>query len=182
MPRVKAGPSMPSQTPECLYTLSEIDGALTTMAARINADFDAQSEPLVVMVLLKGALVTAGALLPKLTMPVEVDYIHASRYRENRAGQQIDWRAGPSVALAERRVLLVDDILDKGVTLQAVAEYCRDQGAQRVASAVLVQKVLPQAAVVEADYVALTVPDRYVYGFGMDNAELERNAPGIFAL
>lgn len=168
--------------PECLYSLAQVDAALETMAAKINADYADASSPLLVLVLLKGALVTAGALLPKLKVPLEVDYLHASRYRDNSAGDELRWLAKPHSELAGRTLLIVDDILDQGITLREVVNYCLDQQASSVSTAVLVHKQLPKPAVVEADYVGLTVPDRYVYGFGMDNNELDRNAPGIFAL
>ncbi|UTF60939.1 hypoxanthine-guanine phosphoribosyltransferase [Gilvimarinus sp. DA14] len=168
--------------PECLYNLAEIDAALDSMAAQINADYADQLQPLLVLVLLKGALVTAGALLPKLTVPVEVDYLHASRYRDNSAADQLRWLAKPQTDLSGRDLLIVDDILDQGITLREVVKYCLECQASSVATAVLAHKQLPQPALVAADYLGLQVPDRYVYGFGMDNAERDRNAPGIFAL
>lgn len=167
---------------DCLFTQAEIERALDAMAEQINQHFSAIAEPLVVLVIMKGALVTAGALLPRLKPRLLLDYVHASRYRDNKAGVDLHWSHKPSADLTGRTVLLVDDILDEGVTLKAIRDYCLTQGASRVGSAVLVKKRRAQPSLMEADFVALEVPDRFVYGFGMDNNELGRNAPGIYAL
>ncbi|MDO6747299.1 hypoxanthine-guanine phosphoribosyltransferase [Gilvimarinus sp. 1_MG-2023] len=164
----------------CLYTLADIDAALAGVAAAIDRDFSDCAEPIVVLVIMKGALVTAGALLPKLTLPIEVDYVHATRYQGNEPASELTWLHRPQVNLAGRRVLLVDDILDQGITLAEVREYCINQGADKVKSMVLARKVLAEPAVINADYEALTVPDQYVFGFGMDDRELSRNLPGIY--
>ena len=91
--------------------------------------------------------------------------------------------ARPHVEMRDRIVLLVDDILDEGYTLQAIRKYCIEQGARRVLIAVLCEKkhgrVVPGLV---ADFVGLEVPDRYVFGYGMDYHELGRNLPAIHAL
>jgi len=80
-------------------------------------------------------------------------------------------------------VLIVDDILDEGVTLRAVADYCRDAGAREVRVAVLVQKLHDRNQVgVRPDFKGLDVPDRYVFGCGMDYREYFRNLTAIYAL
>lgn len=168
------------KTAERLYSEHEVAGALQRLARGITAAV-ADANP-VVMVVLHGALVFAGTLLPRLEFPLEVDYIHATRYRGALTGGQLTWVAGPSLSMAGRVVVLLDDILDEGTTLAALADMLRGKGATRVLKAVLVTKRRPRPPGLEADLSGLDVPDRYVFGCGMDYRGYLRNAQGIYAL
>lgn len=169
------------QTVDLLYDVTCIDQALTAMAALIETDYSDKT-PLVIGVM-NGAVVTLGHLLPKLNGLVEVDYCHATRYGENTLGGDIDWLAHPQKSLKDRHVLLVDDIFDEGVTLKHIAAYCHSQGAADVKTAVLLDKQhFRKVEGFTVDYAALTVEDRYVFGFGLDYKGLYRNAAGIFAI
>ncbi|HEY9148016.1 MAG TPA: hypoxanthine-guanine phosphoribosyltransferase [Gammaproteobacteria bacterium] len=165
---------------ECLYSQEQVEAAIDRMAGAISAEL-AQNNPLVLAVM-SGAMIPAGILLSRLDFPLQLDYIHASRYRGDTAGGQLEWRVAPRFALDGRCVLVVDDILDEGLTLQAILQSCREQGASEVRSAVLVKKLHQRNVGIEADYVGLEVEDRYVFGYGMDYKEYLRNAPGIFAV
>lgn len=165
---------------ECLYSQEQVEAAIDRMAGAISAEL-AQKNPLVLAVM-SGAMIPAGILLSRLDFPLQLDYIHASRYRGDTAGGQLEWRVAPRFALEGRCVLVVDDILDEGLTLQAILQSCREQGASEVRSAVLVKKLHQRNVGIEADYVGLEVEDRYVFGYGMDYKEYLRNAPGIFAV
>ena len=165
---------------ECLYSQEQVEAAIDRMAGAISADL-AQKNPLVLAVM-SGAMIPAGILLSRLDFPLQLDYIHASRYRGDTAGGQLEWRVAPRFTLEGRCVLVVDDILDEGLTLQAILQSCREQGASEVLSAVLVKKLHQRNVGIEADYVGLEVEDRYVFGYGMDYKEYLRNAPGIFAV
>jgi hypoxanthine phosphoribosyltransferase len=165
----------------CLFGEVEVHEALQRMASKINAEY-ASAEPVLVLGVMNGALVTLGQLLPKLSFPLHLDYVHATRYNQGEAGGSLDWRRKPEKPLEGCQVLIVDDILDQGITLAAIVDYCRRAGASEVKTAVLARKQLPSAPVVEADFVALQVPDEYVFGFGMDYRGLWRNLPGIYAL
>ena len=167
---------------DCLVTGAEIDQALDRMAQAIT-DALAESNPLVICVM-TGGLVAAGQLLTRLNFPLELDYLHATRYRgETSGGAEVHWLAEPRNSLEGRTVLLIDDILDEGHTLAAIQAYCRGNGAAEVHTAVLVDKLHdrkhPDA---EADYVGVEVEDRYLFGSGMDYKEYWRNAPGIWAV
>jgi hypoxanthine phosphoribosyltransferase len=165
---------------DCLYTLVEVERALDAMAVQINRDL-ADKYPLVLGVM-TGALSTMGYLLQRLPFLLEVDYLHATRYTGQLQGSDVIWKRYPAVSLEGRHVLLVDDILDRGITLAAIVKYCFDHGAKDVRIAVLTEKLLENhSPSVQADYVALQVPDRYVFGYGMDYEDHWRNAPGIFA-
>ncbi|WP_049721944.1 hypoxanthine-guanine phosphoribosyltransferase [Gilvimarinus polysaccharolyticus] len=167
---------------ECLLDAATIRAATAALGASISADYAELQEPLVVLLVMNGAVVFGGDLLPALALDVELDYVHASRYRDDQATDALTWQRPPPESVSGREVLLVDDILDAGVTLAAVAERCYQLGAVKVRSAVLLHKHTPTPAVIAADYVAFEIADRYVYGWGMDYRGRLRNAPGIFAL
>jgi hypoxanthine phosphoribosyltransferase len=136
----------------------------------------------VVLAIMGGAAVFTGQLLPRLAFPLEFGAIEVTRYRNGTAGHDIEWRLAPRDEVAGRTVLVIDDILDEGITLAAVRDKLLAQGARRVLTAVLADKALGRAKPIAADFVGLSVPDRYVFGFGMDAYGLWRNLPAIYAL
>jgi hypoxanthine phosphoribosyltransferase len=137
--------------------------------------------PLVLPVM-GGAIVFAGQLLPRLDFPLEFDYLHVTRYRGKTQGGTIEWRVLPGKPVTARTVLVIDDILDEGETLHAIRQKLQEMGAARIYTAVLADKVLDRAKPIQADFVGLRVPDRYVFGCGMDAYGLWRNLPEIRAL
>ena len=164
-----------------IYGMEQLDRALSVMAQSIEADYR-ETVPLLITVM-NGGLLTAGALLPKLNIVLDIDYCHATRYRNTTSGHDLQWISSPQQDIKNRDVLLVDDIFDEGITLQAIAKFCKTQGAKTVASAVLLNKKHNRkVAGFTPDYIALDVEDRYVFGFGLDYQGRYRNAPGIFAL
>jgi hypoxanthine phosphoribosyltransferase len=165
---------------ECLYTLEQLTDACDDIADAINRDYDGRE--LVVLCIMNGGLVTTGWLLPRLQMPLRVDYLHATRYRDKTSGGDLDWRVEPVNELAGQDVLIIDDILDEGYTLEAIIAFCHAQGARNVAAAVLVRKQHQRGVLPDVDYIGLEVPDRYVFGAGMDYKGYWRNAPGIYAV
>lgn len=165
---------------ELLCPPERIEAALDRMAAAIAAELE-HRDPLV-LVVMNGAFVPAARLLARLRFPLRVGYLHATRYRGGTRGGAIDWIALPRPAVAGQVVLVVDDIFDEGDTLKAILDEIRRQGAAAVYSAVLVNKrhdrKVPDLTV---DFVGLEVPDRYVFGCGMDYKEYWRNLPAIYA-
>ena len=129
-----------------------------------------------------GAAVFTGNLLPLLDFPMEFGAIEVTRYRNSTRGRDIAWRLEPRDEVKGRVVLVIDDILDQGVTLAAVREKLQAQGAKRVWTAVFCEKDLGIEKPIRADFVGVTVPDRYVFGFGMDAYGLWRNLPAVYAL
>lgn len=166
----------------CLYTKTEIDSALDKMAAEISLRLS-HSNPIFLCVVV-GGIVPLGNLLPRLDFPLEVDYVHATRYGAATVGTELKWMMKPSCDMKGRTIVVVDDILDGGITLGAILDYCKQRGAQEVFSAVLVDKKdarLPQG-VQQADFVGLSVENHYVFGYGMDYKGYLRNAPGIYVV
>jgi len=166
-------------TAELVFSEQEVEAALDSMAEAINKELE-NSNPLVLCVL-NGGIVVAGKLLTRLTMPLTVDGINASRYQNKTAGGEISWLLKPSESLKDRTVLIIDDVLDAGITLAALREYCLSEGASVVYTAVLLDKMLGIEKPILADFVGLNVVDRYIFGYGMDYKGYLRNAPGIYA-
>lgn len=164
-----------------LYDEQAVNTALDTMAAAITEVMGGRN-PLLLCVM-TGGVVPAGALFTRLRFPVQFDYLHATRYRGGTTGSDLKWICPPSQPLRGRTVLVVDDILDEGLTLAAILDYCREQGAEAVYSAVLVEKHHGRkVAGLQADFVGLHVEDRYVFGCGMDYHGYLRNVPAIYAV
>jgi len=165
---------------ELIVSATAIQAAIDQMAAAISARL-AQADPLVLTVM-NGAVFFAGQLLPRLRFPLECDYLHATRYRNTTRGHDIEWRAMPSTPLAGRTVLVLDDILDEGITLAAIKERVLAEGAAACLVAVLAEKTLAHPKPVVADFVGVHLPNRYVFGCGMDVNGAWRNLPEIYAL
>jgi hypoxanthine phosphoribosyltransferase len=167
---------------ECLFTPADVEAALDRMASAI-ARRRAASNP-VVLCVMHGGLIVTGRLLPKLGFPLETGYLHATRYGHDFCGSHLDWRVRPTEDLRGRTVLLVDDILDEGTTLAAIIDYCLEEGAKEVLTAVLIDKEHDHKARpgMAADFVGLSSPDRFLFGCGMDYRGYWRNAAGIFAV
>jgi len=156
--------------------------AIERMAGEIAAELR-DANPVVISVM-NGGLIFAGQLLTKLVFPLEVDYVHATRYGHEISGARLNWTVKPQTELKGRTVLLLDDILDEGVTLAAIADYCRQQGAARVLMAVLVEKLHLRKVTpgMRADFTGVEVGDRFLFGYGLDYKGYWRNAPGIYAV
>ncbi|GBG15074.1 hypoxanthine phosphoribosyltransferase [Novimethylophilus kurashikiensis] len=165
---------------DLVFSAEEVGAAYVRLAREITETLG-EGNPLVLCVM-KGAVVFAGQLLPLLRFPLDFDYVHATRYRNETVGGEIDWRVFPDTQMAGRQVLILDDILDEGHTLAAIRQRCLDAGATAFYSAVLLEKLLDKPKPVHADFIGLQVPDRYVFGCGMDVNGLWRNLPAIYAL
>ncbi|MFM9912800.1 MAG: hypoxanthine-guanine phosphoribosyltransferase [Methylophilaceae bacterium] len=168
------------QGAEMVFTEAQVSAAVDKMAHDVSAALS-DADPLVLSVM-GGAVVFSGWLLPKLRFPLDFDYVQASRYRNQIQGHDIHWRVAPSDNVHGRTVLLLDDILDEGITLAAVRDKCMEAGAARVLIAVLTEKATGRPKPIQANFVGLVVPDRYVFGCGMDVHGRWRNLPAIYAL
>lgn len=166
----------------CLHTKQEIEKELDRMSVEIH-DRLQNSNPVFLCVMI-GGLVLTGNLLPRLDFPLELNYVHATRYRGETRGGELNWIAKPTASLKDRTVLIIDDILDGGLTLAAIVDFCKKEGAKEVLTAVLLDKRETRIAggTPVADFTGLIIPDGFVYGYGMDYNEYLRNAPGIFVV
>jgi hypoxanthine phosphoribosyltransferase len=167
------------QRADCLYSPERVESALSSMAASINQSLSG-SDPLVICVM-TGGVVPFGQLLPRFQFPLQIDYVHATRYGKRLQGGQLQWISGPHQDPRGRVVLLIDDILDEGTTLAGIEARYRDDGAREVHKAVLVVKDRPRQHDVKVEFAGLEVPNRYVFGCGMDYKGYLRNIAGIYA-
>lgn len=164
----------------CIYGKTEVETAISRMAIEISQALS-QTNPIFLCVVV-GGIVPLGNLLPHLDFPLEVDYVHATRYRGDIRGKDLHWKSTPTSNMKGRTVVVVDDILDGGITLAEIIKFCQEKGASSVYSAVLVDKCsarLPQG-LPRADFTGLEVENHYVFGYGMDYKGYLRNAPGIY--
>ena len=157
---------------------------VSATVARLASDITealGEAQPLILSVM-GGAVVFTGQLLPQLRFPLDFDYIHVSRYGNATSGGELDWKVMPRENVGGRNVLVLDDILDEGHTLAAIREKVIGMGAKSFRSAVFADKQIGRPKPIQADFVGLTLPDRYVFGFGMDVHGAWRNLPAIYAV
>nr|WP_238701092.1 hypoxanthine-guanine phosphoribosyltransferase [Mariprofundus erugo] len=169
------------QEAELLIRPEELEAALDLMATEISHRLG-DTTP-IILCIMTGGLVTCGKLLTRLHFPLQLDYLHVSRYRNQTAGSDdIAWLGKRPEHLAGRHILIVDDILDEGYTMQAIVAFCRQAGAASVSTSVLLDKASARKTAITPDFCAFTIPDRYVFGYGMDYKSFLRNAAGIYAV
>ncbi len=170
---------------DCLVSAEDMDKVYTRLAHAIEQDWSTrihEQTPLV-LVVMTGGLVAAGQLLRRLNTPLEVDYLHVTRYGEATQGGVLRWLARPRYSLAKRHVLVVDDIFDEGITLKEISESCLRDGAASVQSVVTVNKDHSRkVSGFRPNYVGVSVEDRFLIGEGMDYRGYFRNLNGIYAL
>jgi hypoxanthine phosphoribosyltransferase len=168
------------QDSDPMVSAEEVQAAVRKVAAEIERKLAAEY-PLVLAVM-GGAVVFAGQILPLLRFPLDFDYIDASRYGSATRGAGVEWRVPPPELARGRTVLVLDDILDHGETLSVIRERLLAVGAKAFYGAVLVEKDLPGKKPIAADFVGLRIPDRFVFGCGMDAKGYWRNLPEIRAM
>ena len=165
---------------DLVSSAADVEAAIAKVAAEIQDQFK-DRYPLV-LVVMGGAVVFAGQLLPRLRLPLDLDYIHVSRYGAATSGGGIDWRVAPPRGVRGRAVLVLDDILDGGHTMVAIRDRLLELGANSFHCAVLVEKILQKKKPITADFTGLRIPDRFVFGCGMDAKGFWRNLPKIRAM
>lgn len=165
---------------DCIYSNAEVQKAITNMAEEIKNKL-ADRDPLVLCVM-TGGMIPAGQLLTHLNFPLQVDYIHATRYQNGTKGGNLTWLVRPTLPLKGRDVLIIDDIYDEGITLSEIVEYCSSEGAETIYTAVLINKIHDRKQGDKPDFISLETADRYLFGYGMDYHGYLRNVSGIYAI
>jgi len=164
-----------------LASMSEVTQAVDRMAKEISKQL--KSTYPIVTALMNGGVVPLGMILTKLDFLLETDYLHPTRYNGSTSGGEIKWVRKPPVSFAGRTVLLVDDVLDNGITLQKTKYECLKVGAKKIYTAVLVDKtVKDRKGLQKTDFYGLRLPNEYLFGCGMDYKRHHRNLPGIFTV
>ena len=165
---------------EMLHTPEQVQSALHKVARLINAAL-AQEHPLVLSVM-GGAVVFSGQLLPLLDFPLDFDYVHVSRYGDATSGGAMQWKVEPRENVRGRVVLLLDDVLDEGHTLAVLRDRVLALGAEKCYTAVFADKRNQRKKPIRADFVGMELPNRFVFGYGMDIEGAWRNLPAIYAV
>ncbi len=165
---------------ELIHSTDAVQAAIARQAEALRPIL--RDEYPLVLVLMQGGLYYAVWLTLALSIPLELDYVHVSRYADRREGGELVWQRPPSADIAGRHVLIVDDIFDEGETLAAVREACQRAGARHLHTAVMSRKRHDRARAEAPDSVALEVPDRFIVGCGLDDGGRWRNLPALYAL
>lgn len=165
---------------DLICSAAEVSASIERVARDVTAKLG-ERYPLVLSVM-GGAVVFAGQLLPQLRFPLDLDYVHATRYRNATQGRDLAWRVEPKADVRGRVVLVLDDILDEGHTLAAVRDRLLEMGVAEFYCAVLAVKETGQVKPIAADFFGVKLPNRYVFGCGMDVRGMWRNLPEIYAL
>jgi hypoxanthine phosphoribosyltransferase len=168
------------ETADLVIPAVAVSEAVARLAREITAQL-ADAFPLVLCVM-RGSVIFAGQLLLQLRFPLEFDYLDVTRYGTATQGGEIAWKVIPGRGVAGRVVLVLDDILDEGRTLASIRDKVLSAGASRFYSVVFAEKDIGKPKSIGADFVGVHVPDRYVFGFGMDVHGAWRNLPEIYAL
>lgn len=165
---------------DCICDTEQLNKILDLLAKNISNDLK-DKNPLILCVMV-GGLIPTGHLMTRLSFPLQLDYIHATRYRGETSGGELHWIQEPTISLKDRNVLIVDDIFDEGITLDEIVKYCKDKEASNVYTAVLVNKMHNRKTNFKPDYVGIEIEDRYLFGFGMDYKNYLRNVNAIHAV
>lgn len=180
MSRVPARVLAARSRAELIVDATSVIKAIDQIAVKLKVALFAEN-PLVVCVM-NGGLLYTGALLRRLQLPLEMTYVHVSRYHGAVEGSELQWHAMPQLSLNDRHVVFVDDVLDQGNTLAALCVWAREAGAQTVTTTVLVDKQIADTRSMEVDFAALKCPDRHLIGWGMDYQGYWRDLPEIWAI
>jgi len=166
---------------EELFSAAAVDNAIDAMARAVQAEIDTQD--CVLLAVMLGGMIPAARIASRLSGDFLLDYCHVTRYQGQQHGGEPQWLHRPRADLAGRTVLVVDDIYDEGLTLQFVEQACLEKGAARVVTVALTSKRHPRATIGRRpDILGLEVPDRYIFGCGMDLEHGWRHLPAIYAL
>lgn len=169
---------MDSDIDRILYQESAILSRLDEMAEQITRDY--AGKDLTVIAILNGSFIFLADLLRRIPLPLQIDGWSVSSYHGTKSTGEIQFRQTQLADVRGRHVLLLDDILDSGLTLHRVqSRLLQDSGAASLRSCVLLRKNVPRACAVDADYVGFDIPNEFVVGYGLDYNEHYRNLPYI---
>ena len=163
-----------------IYSEIEIKTVIQNIADQVHQTI--KTDDLYVLCVMNGALIFAGQLLPRLEKNIQYSYIHATRYAASLTGGPIHWLVKPSKDIEGKTVLILDDILDEGITLREIVTTCEAMKAKAIYTAVLFDKDIVKEKSYIPNFIGLKVPNRFVFGYGLDCKGLGRNLPHLYAL
>jgi hypoxanthine phosphoribosyltransferase len=181
MTRVKSAGSKPGESVRILLSRNRIQKRIAAVAREIHRDF--QGEPVHLIGVLKGAVFFLSDLARNFPGEVSLDFIAVSSYgKQTQSSGQVKLTKDLDTSIEGRNVLLVEDILDTGLTLQYLVRILDQRRPKRLRIAVLLDKTERRQVPVSADYVGFHIPNEFVVGYGLDYAERYRNLPDVCVL
>jgi len=170
---------MDSQTGlHCLFTRAEIESAVKRLASEITGDY-IDSNPLIIGIL-KGSFIFMADLVRKLDFPLEIEFVRLSSYGGGRqTSGRVKMVQGLRAEVKGRHVLVAEDIVDTGITVAYLLDYLKKKKAASLRLCALTDKPSRRRVPVTIDYMGLTVPDKFLVGYGLDIDEKYRNLPDI---
>jgi hypoxanthine phosphoribosyltransferase len=186
-------PQVQAITPELIKKVLETSTQILTHKQLIEA-FDRMTDKIrpilhdanpVLLTVMNGGLMPSSEMAMRLHFPLQMDYVHATRYTGDVTGKpEVKWKRSPNIDLQDRTVLVIDDILDGGLTMRALVERCYEVGAKKVYTAAILDKVegRVEGGLPKADFTGIEIPNEYVFGFGCDYHDYLRNLPGIYTV
>ena len=176
-------PTAPAHsTGKPMITSARIARRVRQLGRNISHVYSDIDSPLLIIVILKGATVFAADLMRSLSIPAELEFIRASSYGSGTAHGKLRLAHMVDGSLADRHVLLVEDIVDSGHTIYAITRRLRRMKPASLRLAALLDRPARRAVDVNIDFLGFTIPDRFVIGYGLDYAGLYRELPGIYSL
>ncbi|MEM6454319.1 MAG: hypoxanthine phosphoribosyltransferase [Acidobacteriota bacterium] len=164
--------------PEVLFDAETLDRRIDALAAEITADHRG-CERLLVIGVLKGAVFFVTDLLKRLDLPVVLDFIQTSSYRDSTEPGEVRIRKDIDLTVRGADVLLIEDIVDTGHTLKTILGLLQFRGARQVRLCTLLDKPSRRQVEVPIDYCGFEIPDHFVVGYGLDYAERYRHLPYV---
>lgn len=167
-----------------LVSEKEIDEIVTDIAARLDRDYAGADKRLVLVCILKGSVVFMGDLMKKVTVPVEIDFMRVSSYG---AGTESTGSVNIILDLIRKDLdqcdlVIVEDIIDSGRTLEHLKRYLQLKGARSVRTCTLLDKPSRREVEFDVDYIGREIPDEFVVGYGLDYDEKYRALPYVGVL
>jgi len=161
-----------------LLSAEEISTRIVELGASITEHY--KGETVTVLALTNGALIFAADLIRQIKSPVRLDTFAVASYKERKSSGKLNLRAKPKLDVSGQQILIIDDILDTGLTLNGVKNWLQAHGAASITICVLLDKQVAQRkAEIFANWTGFEIPDEFVYGYGLDRDELDRNLPFI---
>jgi hypoxanthine phosphoribosyltransferase len=164
-----------------LFSREQIDRRVAEMATQISADFEGTE--LIALCVLKGAMFFCADLVREMSMDVALDFIQVSSYgNQKHSSGVVTILKEPQLDMRGKSVLIVEDIVDSGLSIREVHNYIESRGAVKVKTAAFLDKAKARKVPFTPDYVGFEIEPQFVIGYGLDFAEKYRNIPEVQVL
>ncbi len=163
-----------------LYTAAQIRAKVAELAAVISKD--TAGKHVVALIVLKGAVHFGSDLVRALGVPIAIDFVQAKSYAGTSSSGNVEILARPTQDLRGQHVLIIEDILDTGVTARALIDFATQAGATHVSFCTLFDKPARRKIPVKATYAGFTIDDLFIVGYGLDYEEQFRELPDVYTL